>query len=163
MFTVEFFDANLSNWESVKEKILFLETQAFEKEAFTEDTLKADFVDKNNIIVLLRNNDSNEIIGFAYTKPFEPETDDSPAKPGETAWIWGIVIQKEFRGQGLSGKMFSLIEKELKNRNFKYLEMNARTANNFAENIGKNYKDRIIKTFPIDSRWGPQIFFRIKL
>ena len=24
-------------------------------------------------------------------------------------------------------------------------------------------KEKIIKSFPLDSRWGPQVFFRIKL
>lgn len=163
MFTTEFFDANFSKWTDIKEKILSLETEAFGKEAFTEDELRADFTDTKNVAVLLRNSESTEIVGFSYAKPFEPETDDSPAKPGETAWIWDVVIKEEFRGRGLSGRMFTMIEDELKHRSFKYLEMNARVANNFAKNIDKHYKDRIVKSFPLDSRWGPQVFFRIRL
>lgn len=163
MFEIKIFDNNPSNWSEIKEKILFLESEAFGPEAFTEEVMEEDFLDSKNIIVLLKNVESGEIIGFAYAKPFEPETDDSPAKPGETAWIWDIVIQKEFIGQHLSGKMLSVIENELKRCNFRYLEMNARVENNFAGNISKNYKDRIIESFPLDSRWGPQVFFRIRL
>lgn len=163
MFTAEIFNPLLYKWEDVREKILFLENEAFGKEAFNESELQTDFSDKNNVVVLLRDNDSDEIIGFTYAKPFEPETDDSPAKRGETVWMWDTIIKKEYRGRGLLKVMMSTIEEELKNRGFKYLERNALVANNFAENIGKHYKDRIIKSFPLDSRWGPQIFFRIKL
>ncbi len=164
MFEVKIFDNNPSQWAEIKETILSLEKEAFGKEAFTEEALKEDFLDTKNIIVLLKNTESNEVVGFAYAKPFDdPETNDSPTKLGETAWIWNIIIQKEYRGKGLSGKMLAIIEEELKKLGFKYLEMNARIANNFANNISKHYKDRIIKSSPLDSRWGPQIFFRIKL
>jgi GNAT superfamily N-acetyltransferase len=77
--------------------------------------------------------------------------------------MWDTIIQNEHRGKGLLGELMSTLETELKKRGFKYLERNALTANNFAENISKHYNDRIIKSFPLDSRWGPQIFFRIKL
>lgn len=163
MFVVEIFDNNLSSLVDIKEKILYLEKEALESQVFTEEVLKADFLDSKNTIVLLKNTELKEIIGFAYAKPFEPETEDSPAKPGETAWMWDTIIQKEYRGRNLLGVMMSTLEKELKKRGFKYLERNALVANNFAENISKHYKDRIIKSFPLDSRWGPQVFFRIKL
>jgi GNAT superfamily N-acetyltransferase len=163
MFEAEVFDNNPSRWMEIKENIVSLEKEAFEEEPFTAETLEADFLDPQNIIVLLKGIESEEIIGFAYAKPSESETEDSPAKPGGTAWMWDTVIQKEYRGRGLLGVIMSVLEEELKTRGFKYLERNALVANNFAENISKYYKDRIIKTFSLDSRWGPQVFFRIKL
>lgn len=163
MFKPEIFKSNQSNWENIKETIIKLEKDSFETEAFTPEDLEEDFLDSKNIIVLLRKTESNEVVGFTYAKPFEPETDDGPAKPGETAWMWDTIIDKEYRGKGLLGLMMSFIEEELRARGFKYLERNALVANNFAENISKHYKERIIKTFPLDSRWGPQVFFRIKL
>ncbi len=163
MFEAEIFNNDPSGWMEIKEKIVSLEKEAFETEPFTEETLEADFLDSENIVVLLKDIGSKEVIGFTYAKPYEPETEDSPAKPEETAWMWDTVIQKEYRGKGLLGILISAVEEELKKRGFKYLERNALVANNFAENISKHYKDRIIKSFPLDSRWGPQMFFRIKL
>jgi len=55
------------------------------------------------------------------------------------------------------------IEEELKKMNYKYIDLCAVIANNFAENISKIYKERIIKSESLDSKWGPQIYFRIKL
>lgn len=163
MFATEIFKPDIKNWDVIKEKILYLENDAFTKESFSEEEIKNDFLNSENVVVLLKESDLNKIIGFTYAKPIEPETNDGPAKPGETAWMWDTVIDKEYRGRGLLGQMMSTIEKELQNHGFKYLERNALVANNFAENISKHYKDRIIKSFPLDSRWGPQIFFRIKL
>ncbi len=161
MRTTELFDQTSLSWEKIKKEILALEQEAFKENSFNMEVLEEDFLDKNNIIVLLK--DAEKVIGFTYAKPMEPETDDSPAKPGETAWMWDTIIQKEYRGKGLLGLIMSAIEDELRKRGFKYLERNALVANNFAENISKHYKDRIIKSFSLDSRWGPQIFFRIKL
>lgn len=163
MITTKIFTPSLANWELIKNKILFIEKEAFGSGAFGEEKIMTDFLDPKNIVVLLKDQTTDEVVGFTYAKPFEPETDDSPALPGETAWVWDTVIQKEYRGRSLLGQMMSVLEIELKKLGFKYMERNALTANDFAENISKHYKDRIIKNFPLDSRWGPQIFFRIKL
>ncbi len=163
MFKSEIFDVNISKWEDIREKILSFEKENFGDGAFPESELKVDFLDSKNVVVLLKNIESKEIIGFTYAKPFEPETDDSQGKLGETAWVCDTIIEKEYRGKGLLRIMMSTLEEELKDRGFKYLERNAMVANNYAENISKHYKDRIIKSFPLDSRWGPQMFFRIKL
>ncbi len=163
MFVAKIFDNTLSGWIDLEDEIFSLEKEAFSGEAFTKDTLEADFLDSKNLVVVLKNTTSNEAVGFTYAKPLDPEGDDSPAKQGETAWMWDTVIKKEHRGKGLLGIMMSTLEEELRNRGFKYLERNALIANNFAENIDKHYNDRIIKKFPLDSRWGPQIFFRIRL
>lgn len=163
MIKSEIFQGGQANWAKIKDKILFLERDTFGDGAFADEEIEEDFLDPNNPVILLVDNETEDVIGFTYAKPFEPETDDSPAKPGETAWVWDTIIQKEYRGKGLLGQMMSALENELRARGFKYLERNAMVANNYAENVSKHYKDRIIKSFPLDSRWGPQVFFRIKL
>lgn len=55
MFEVKIFDNNKFSWAKIKEKIVFIEKEAFEKEAFTEEVLEEDFLDSKNIIVLLKN------------------------------------------------------------------------------------------------------------
>ena len=163
MITAEMFSNIKPDWIKIKDSILSLEKEGFEEHPFTEKEIEEDFLNPENIIVLLKNLENQEVIGFTYVKPMEPETSDGPAKPGETAWMWDTVIKKEFRGRGLLGLMMNKLEEELKNRGFKYVERNAMAANNFAENIAKHYKERIIKSFPLESKWGPQVFFRIKL
>ncbi|MFZ2522425.1 MAG: GNAT family N-acetyltransferase [Minisyncoccia bacterium] len=163
MILAEVFNSNQSSWNETKDSIISLENEAFEQHPFTEDELEKDFINSENTIVLLKNLDNQEIIGFAYAKPMEPETSGSPALPGETAWMWDTVIKKDYRGKGLLGVIMDKLENELKIRGFKYLERNALIANDFAENISRHYKERIIKSFPLESKWGPQVFFRIEL
>ncbi len=163
MFEAELFSSNQSDWIKIKNTIISLENEAFEEHPFNGEDLEKDFLDSANIIILLKNLQNQEVIGFSYAKPMEPETSDSPAEPGETAWMWDTVIKKEYRGRKLLGSIMNKLEEELKNRGFKYLERNAIVANSFAKNISKHYKDRIIKSFPIESKWGSQMFFRIKL
>lgn len=163
MFSTEVFDNSSFHWTQIKDSIFSIEEEAFDEHSFTRKELEEDFLNSENIIVLLKNIDNEEVIGFTYAKPSEPETSDGPAKPGETAWIWDTVIRKEYRGKKLLGIMMEKLEEELRRRGFKYIERNAMVTNNFANNISKYYKERIIKTFPLESKWGPQVFFRIKL
>ncbi len=163
MITAEIFNNSPSMWADIQEKILYLEKEAFGSRSFTQQALEMDFLDSKNIIILLKEEDRKKIIGFTYAKPREPETNDSPANKGETAWVWDTVIEKKHRGKGYLGTMMTSLEEELKRRGFRYLERNALVANNFAKNIDKHYRERIIKKFSLESEWGPQIFFRIKL
>ena|SRR3989344_1247102 len=163
MFETELFNNNQFDWIKIKNTIISLEKEAFVDHPFTDKDLEKDFLNSGNTIVLLKNSENQKIIGFAYAKPREPETSDSPAEPGETAWMWDTVIKKEYRGKKLLGSIMNKLEEELKNKGFKYLERNAMIANNFAENVSKHYKDRIIKSLPLESKWGSQVFFRIKL
>lgn len=162
-FVTEVFNNDLASWQKIKSDIIALEQDAFGSVSFSEEDLKNDFLDQKNTIVLLKKEDSQEVIGFTYAKPCDPETADGPAKPGETAWMWDTIIKKEYRGMGLLGTMMKCLEDELRARGFKYIERNSLKANGFAESIARHYKDRIIKSFSLDSKWGPQMFFRIRL
>jgi ribosomal protein S18 acetylase RimI-like enzyme len=162
-FSAELFDNSHSSFLKIKDSIVALEEEAFEVEPFTQEVLMADFLDSKNIVVILKKNDTEEVVGFTYAKPMEPETPDSPARPGETAWMWDTVIKKEYRGMHLLPIIMERLEGELKKRGFKYVERNAMVANGYAQAIARHYKGRIIKSFSVDSKWGPQVFFRIKL
>lgn len=163
MFTTEIFQSRSSSWEEVKERVIFLEREAFENNAFPVEELTIDFLNENNIIVLLKNTELNEVVGFVYAKPIEDAEPSRSNEKGETAYLWDIVIKKEYRGRHLTGILMERIEEELKKMNYKYIDLCAVTANNFSDNISKVYKERIIKSESLDSKWGPQVFFRIKL
>src|SRR6266498_2505669 len=107
MFEIELFDNNYSYWIKIKDTIFSLEKEAFAEHPFTEKELEEDFLNPKNTIVLLKNSYNQEVIGFAYAKQMEPETSDSPAEPGETAWMWDTVIKKEYRGKKLLGSIMN--------------------------------------------------------
>lgn len=162
MPTPEIFQSDPDSWEKIKDGIVAMEEEAFGEHGFTAEQLKEDFLNKNNFIIILKS-DTDEVIGFTYARtpkdaePIFADVDD------ETACMWDTIIKKEYRGQHLLGSMMALLEEELKKAGYKYMERSALLANNYAENIQKFYQGRIIQSKPQDSKWGPQIFFRIKL
>jgi len=64
MFTTEVFQSDASAWAKIKNGIIFLEQEAFQENAFSEKEITEDFLNKNNIIILLKDNELNEVIGF---------------------------------------------------------------------------------------------------
>ncbi len=152
-YEVEIFDPTKRSWEDIKERIIFIEQEAFGDKSFSDENLSDDFQNANNVVVLLK--DSDYIVGFVYAEPANKE---------ETALICDIVIEKKSRQKHLAGILMGGLEEELKKRKYKYIEMDTAVANNFAANISKQYKNRIIEQGePHDSIWGQQVFFRIKL
>lgn len=152
-YEVEIFDPKKHSWSDIKERIISIEHEAFGDKSFSDEDLSNDFQNVNNVVVLLK--DSNNILGFVYAEPANKE---------ETALICDIVIEKKSRQKHLAGILMDSLEEELKKRKYKYIEMDAAVANNFAENISKQYKSRIVEQGePHDSIWGKQVFFRIKL
>lgn len=162
-FEAEIFNSDLSAWKSIEKTIVPLEQEAFGDNAFPEEQITADFLNKKNIIVLLKTKGSHGVIGYVYALPIEDAESSRANEKGETAYVWNMVISKEYRGQHLAGVLMGRLEEELKGKGYKYIDICAVTANNFAENISKTYKERIVKSEPIDSKWGPQVYFRIKL
>ena len=148
-------------WSSIQESIFKLEDEAFGDKSFSVQELESDFINESNVIILLWHTD--KIIGFTYAKPVEEAEPERIQEKGETAWIWDVVISKEYRGRHLVGLMMEALEQELKRRNYVYIESATLVANNYAANTQKHYKNRIINSYPMDSKWGPQVFFRIKL
>ncbi len=91
---------------------------------------------------------------------------DEPGREGEaheTAYIWDTVIKKEYRGKGLVGRMMDLLEEELRRDGYLFVERVAAVSNDYAENIMDHYKDRIVATEKRETKYGSQVFFRIKL
>lgn len=150
-------------WDKIGDTIIKLEREAFGDKSFTIDYLKSDFINPNNIVILLKEKNTEKIIGFTYAKPIEEAEPDRKAEKGETAYIWDTIIDKAYQGRHLVGIMMDRLEEELRKRNYKFIERNSLLEKNYADNVVKHYKDRIVKSEPIDSIWGKQIFFRIRL
>lgn len=161
-FTAEIFDSDKSAWSDIKEEIVSMEQEAFGNESFTEEQLSKDFEDQQSTIAILKETDSGNIIGFTYAKPDDEEPLQKEKE--DTVLICDVVIKKEFRKKHLVGRLMECLENELRRKNFKYIETYARLANNYADNVAKSYKNSIIEqNGPLDSKWGPQMFFKIKL
>jgi ribosomal protein S18 acetylase RimI-like enzyme len=164
-FIAEVFDLAVLSWEDIKETVISIEREAFGDKSFSDDDLSKDFQDKRNTVVLLKQAGSNTIIGFTYAKPTEeidPSEEIRPEK--EVAFIWDTVIRKSFRHKHLVGILMNSLEEELRKRGYKYFEREAAVANNYAANISKQYKGRILEqSEPHDSVYGSQVFFRIRL
>ena len=148
MFTTEVFKPNPDDFGKIKDTIISLESGGFGDKSFTSQQISEDFLNKNNTIILLKETRTDAIVGFTYAKPIEEAEANRVSEKGETAYIWDTVIKKEHWGKRLVGVL---------------VERCAVITNNYAENVLKNYEDRIVKTYPLDSAYGPQIFFRIKL
>ncbi len=163
MFTTEILKLSAEKWQEIKDDIITLEQEAFGDKSYTNDELAADFSNENNIAVILKDGESNSIVGFRYAKPIEEAEPERANEKGETAYLWDIVIKKEYRGRHLSEILMASMEQELKRQNYKYMDLCAVRANNYADNIAKACKDRIVASNPVESKWGPQVYFRIKL
>src|SRR5688572_9996798 len=137
MFKTEVFKSDESSWDKIKDGVILLEQEAFEDHPFTPEDLEKDFLSKNNIIILLRPEETDETIGFVYAKPIEDAEPNRADEKGETAYIWDAVIKKEYRGQHLLGPLMARLEEELKKAGYSYMDMNAVIANKLAENIEK--------------------------
>lgn len=59
--------------------------------------------------------------------------------------------------------MLDVLDLELLKKGFKFLERDSVTANDFADNIRKAYKGRILLENRHGSKFGEQVFFRINL
>lgn len=151
---VEILEPSPYLWESFRDNIVSIESENFGENRFSDEDLKEDFINKNNTLSVLKLLDTGEIIGFTYARP----------ENKDTAFIWNTAIKKEFQNKGLIGLLMNSLEDELKKKGYKYIEREASVENNYTEKIKKHYGGRILKQGePHDSKFGRQIFFRIKL
>lgn len=160
----EIFQPVKETWNVVKDQIVAIENENFADHCFEPELLENDFTNPRNTIVLSKDKESDKIIGFVYAQPIEDVEENREKEAGETAYISDTAILKAYQGHHLVGPMMQLLEKELKKRGYKFVERHSRVANNYAANVAKSYKERIVQQGePADSEWGQQVFFRIKL
>lgn len=158
-------------WENVRKDILFIEHQQFGQASFTEKDFIDTFNDPESTIVLMRDSQTNKIIGYTYAIPlWKMEKEDITNMPRndegkKTAYILNTAFHSDYQGHHLVGKLVGRLEQELKKKGFEFIERDAAVAQNYAAKIEKFYQDRIVykSNKPHDSDWGPQQFFRIKL
>ena len=155
-----------SAWRKVREDILYIENYHFGETAFSEDVFIAAFLNPDALIVVIRDPITDKVVGFTYAEPvnqaygdeFHPERE----KSADTAYIQDTAIHPDYIGHHLVAPMLQTLEAQLIKDGYEFLERDAAVKNNYAANIAKAYQGRIISTHPHTSRWGDQVFFRIK-
>lgn len=162
--TAEVIAPTLESWELLKGDIM-----PFQKEHFglEEEDLIDGFKNPEATIVIIRDTDTKKAVGFTYTEPvqkvyrkdFHPEREKLP----NTAYIQNTALDPGYIGHKLVGPLMERLEAELVAKGYKYLERDSAVAYDYAANIQKRYGERVVLSEPHTSRWGDQIFFRIKL
>lgn len=157
---------NLSEWNRIKQDVMAFEREHF-GENFGEEELEYAFNSPDSTIVILRDTSTGRVVGFsyaesvekAYSESFHPERDKLP----QTAYIQNTAIHPDYIGHGLIGPLSQRMEEELLLKGFLFKEFDAVEKRNHALNIAKTFEGRVVFAKPHDSRWGPQVFFRVRL
>lgn len=151
-----------ATWKAVSKDVLFIEKEQFGEDGFTEEDFVDTFTDPDNVIVLMRDSQNNEVVGYTYgSKEDEDERVDIPREDeGErTAYIHNGALRSKYQGHRLVGKLIGRLEEEFRKRGFEFIEEDTAAKNNFAAKTEKAYGDRIVyKGEPHDSNWGQQYF-----
>lgn len=155
-------------WLAIKNDVLTLEREAFRDHAYDDAELTYAFTNPENSIVLLRDRQTQKVVGYAYTVPIDHWHPERKLDHDDIVLVDNIVIGEKCRGQHLTGPMLSLLEKKMQDKQYKFFEINANIQNGLATNIEKEYKGRIVEgptRTPIkdDEESGARMYFRIKL
>ena len=141
----------------------------FQKEYFgleDEDLIGA-FNNPDAVIVILRDMRTNKVVGFTYAEPVQQVYKDNFYSERErlhkTAYIQNTALEPAYTGHGLVKNLAVRLENELIAKGYKFIERDALVTNGYAAKIQKKYSERIVHTSPHPSKWGQQMFFRIKL
>jgi len=162
MITTEIYKPDRLAWESIKSEVVALEREAFGEKSFKDDEISVDFLNPKTTTALLKKGE--HIIGFTYARSLDDAKElGRESEITETVYIWNTVISKEYRGRHLVGILMSTLENELKRKGYSYIERAAMVTHEYAAHITKHYADRILKSEPVDTKYGKQVFFRIKL
>lgn len=130
---------------------------------------------------LLREQNSDEIVGFTYAFPAsisrsslyvqEQVENDMSADTfehlqGQSAEVGWTAISEAHRGKGGWSLMMETLEARLKARDYDYMTRFARVDNGYADKIKQRYgEEKIVYEFPYEEAdyMGKQVYFRTKL
>ena len=122
--------------------------------------------------MLLKDTETGHVVGFTYALPaeisynkdFHPERlNEVKALDSKVAYIEDTAIDPEYMGHRLVVPLISTLEEALVNKGYGYFDRDSAVKHNYATNIAKIYGDRIIASHPHESKYGDQVFFRIRL
>ncbi len=168
----EVYDRRTTTWNDIRSDVLLIEKAHFGEKGYTEKVFMRDFNNPECTAVFLRDKGSGKIVGFSYALPADELYSESvrpervariKALNKRVAYIEDTVIDPAYTGHGLVSLLMSTMEHELVRKDYGYIDRDTTEANNYAAKIYKNYQGRIMLSEPHDSKYGPQVFFRIRL
>jgi hypothetical protein len=160
----EMVQATPEGWSAIKDDVMSFEEELFGLE---EDEISYAFQNTEATVVILRDTNTSKVIGITYAEPvdqayqagFHPEREKLPG----AVYIQNTALNPAYMKQGLVGPLMDCLEEALRAKRYKFIERDSMTANSYAENIKRKYRDRIMLEIPHSSKWGDQVFFRIAL
>lgn len=170
-YEVEVYRPEEIPWDTIKEDILRIDSSASEGEPFPEEMLERDFQDPDTTVILMRDRQTDAIVGFSYAKPTtKTYPEDFPERPAsqDTAYIYYTALDTSHQGQGLVVPLLEKLDEELSRRGYMFIERDAaddkgeETEESYADKLRKNYRERIVAEESHDSEYGPQVFFRMR-
>ena len=162
--------------EEVVDAMIAIEKIRFGDQAFTRDVFEDELINtvktrgnkgRTTTVVVVRDPKDNSIFGFTIADPadyiYQYESQERLDNPNirETAYINDTVFRES--GTGVIKRLMPVLERELYSKGYRYLERDAAMANNYAPNIVKNNRDRVLYTHEHDSVFGPQMYIRMTI
>ena len=169
------FDKGLIVWQEIKESVTSL---AVENLHLEEDkpllgerddviafrNIEEAFLDPKSVAVILRDRSNNSLIGYTLAMPIDRMDPNRASEGKETAYIYHAVVAEPYRGQGMVGRLTDPLFLELDRQGFLYVERDSMIANGYADNVEKNSKGSIVKSYDHDRfGLGQERFFRINI
>jgi ribosomal protein S18 acetylase RimI-like enzyme len=149
-------------------QIAAIEQLNFGKDAYSEEKLTADFEHPLTDLVIAKIVADAKIIGYTYARPVEIayaeyQSMNNRLRSHNTAYIDDTSIHPDFWRKGLNAQMAKELEDQLRVRSYTHFEIDAAIRNGYANNIRKNYANKIEIDQPHDASEGQQVFFRVRL
>lgn len=158
-------------WDSVREKIVAIERDNFGVESDQEPLMRANFHNPANTVAVTTDSVTGEVVGFTimvptaemYTDQFFPERRErEDIDLATTAYVNTTAFAPAYQGHKLVFPLLAMVEGKLWERGFRFLERDAADTG-YAANLIKNNKERILSQEPHPSKYGPQVFLRMRL
>lgn len=169
----ELYDYTKTSWEKIKNDILTIEQAQFGELGDEENEFIKVFKNPNNLVVLMRDMQTNQVIGYTYAIPLlEADNEIITAieredKGEKTAYIYNIAFHPDYIGYHFRN-LIKELEGQLKKRGYDFFEADLIAKDRNVRKIipriwGENvvWQDKELHDSPYG--YGQQIFFRIKL
>jgi GNAT superfamily N-acetyltransferase len=145
------FDA--ATWRELGPRMLELEREEWGSRAFSEREMRWQVTNRDGLVVAAWNGPS--LIGFAVA---------GPAWTAGRASLLNVLIDPDYRGQGLVWPLLAAAERGLLARGVRELDIDARVENGFADAVERHYGARGTVIEPDHpSPYGPQRTIRVAL
>ena len=139
-------------WHAFGERMLELERAEWRERAFSREEVRRQATSARSVVATIEQD--GELVGFAVAMPEAPER----------ATLNNVLIDRAHRGKGLVWRMLAALERELRERGYEALVIDARIDNGFADAVEEHYGASATVLAPDHpSEYGPQRTIEVTL